>query len=75
MGDLGVLAEFIITRPCGQFWSRRLLQNVVQCLHVKPLLMSRKGGLRQGVFEATEVGLLFGPVFLGPPLCKISENG
>ena len=23
MGDLGVLAEFVITRLCGRFWSRR----------------------------------------------------
>ena len=30
MGDLGVLAEFVITRLCGRFWSRRLRRKVVR---------------------------------------------
>ena len=39
MGDLGVLAEFVITRLCRQFRSRGLLQNVVQCLRFKRILI------------------------------------
>ena len=30
MGDLGFLAEFVITRLCGRFWSRRLRRKVVR---------------------------------------------
>ena len=30
MGDLGVLAEFVITRFCRRFWSRRLRRKVVR---------------------------------------------
>ena len=30
MGDLGVLAEFVITRLCGRFWSRCLRRKVVR---------------------------------------------
>ena len=30
MGDLGILAEFVITRLCGRFWSRRLRRKVVR---------------------------------------------
>ena len=30
MGDLGVLAEFVITRLCGRFWSRRFRRKVVR---------------------------------------------
>ena len=30
MGDLGVLAEFLITRLCGRFWSRRSRRKVVR---------------------------------------------
>ena len=40
MGDLGVLAEFAITRLCGQFRRRGLLQNVVQCLYFKRMLIT-----------------------------------
>ena len=40
MGDLGVLAEFVITRLCGQLRRRGLLQNVVQCLHFERILIT-----------------------------------
>ena len=39
MGDLGVFAEFVITRLCRQSRSRGLLQNVVQCLRFKRILI------------------------------------
>ena len=39
MGDLGVSAEFVITRLCGQILSRGLLQNIVRCLHLKCILI------------------------------------
>ena len=75
MGDLGVLAEFVITRLCGHFWSRRLRPKVVRCWHFKRILMKLSCDLRKGDFQAPKVDLLFGPVSLGPPLSKISENG
>ena len=41
MRNLGVLVEFVTTPFCGQFWSRRLLQNVLRCVHFKPILMRK----------------------------------
>ena len=70
MADLGVLAKFVITRLCGHLWSRSLQQNVVLCLHFKCILIERWFHLRQGVFEAPIVGLLFWAFCLGPPLAK-----
>ena len=45
-------------------------QNVLLCLHFKCILIRRWCDLRQGVFEAPIVGLLFWPFCLGPPLAK-----
>ena len=70
MADLGVLAKFVITRLYGHLWSRSLQQNVAQCLHFKCILIRRWCHLRQGVFEAPIVGLLFWAFSLGPPLAK-----
>ena len=75
MADLGVLANIVITRLYGHLWSGSLQQNVVLCLHFKCILIRRWWHLRQGVFEAPIVGLLFWAFSLGPPLGKISENG
>ena len=75
MGDLGVFAKFVITRFCGHFWSRPLRRKVVQLLDFKRILMNISCDLRRIAFQAAKVGLLFGPVSLGPPLAKISENG
>ena len=74
-GDLSVLGQFVRTRRCEQFWSRRLRQKVVRCLHFKGILMSRSCHLRPSVFQAPEVGLLFGPVSLGPPFAKSQKTG
>ena len=70
MAHLGVLAKFVITRLYGHLWSRSLHQNVVLCLHFKCMLIRRWCYLRQGVFEAPIVGLLFWEFCLGPPLAK-----
>ena len=73
MADLGVLAKFVLTRLCGHLWSRSLQQNVVLCLHFKCILIRRWCHLRQGVFEAPIVGLLFWAFCLGPPLAKCQK--
>ena len=70
MADLGVLAKFVITRLYGHLWSRSLHQNVVLCLPFKCILIRRWCHLRQGVFEARIVGLLFWAFSLGPPFAK-----
>ena len=70
MADLGVLANIVITRLYGHLWSGSLQQNVVLCLHFKCILIRRWWHLRQGVFEAPIVGLLFWAFSLGPPLAK-----
>ena len=75
MADLGVFAKFVITRLYGHLRSCSLHQNALLCLHFKGILMRRWCNLRQGVFEAPIVGLLFWAFSLGPPLAKISENG
>ena len=70
ISDLGVFAKFVITRLYGHLRSRSLQQNAVLCLHFKCILIWRWCNLRQGVFEAPIVGLLFWAFSLGPPLAK-----
>ena len=70
MADLGVLGKFVITQLYGHFWSRGLQQNVLLWLHFKRIPIRRWCNLRQGVFEAPIVGLLFWAFSLGPPLAK-----
>ena len=60
MRDEGVLAKFAIARLYGHFGSRGLQQNVVLCMHLKCIVITRWWHLRQGVF----CGLLFGGVSL-----------
>ena len=72
-GDFGVLAESVITRRCGHFWSRDLVQNVMQGLLLMRILIIRLGHLRQSVFQAPKVGLFFNQFPL-VPLWKNSEN-
>ena len=67
MADLGVLGKFVITRLYGHFWSRGLQQNVLLWLHFKRIPIRRWCNLRQGVFEAPKIGLLFWAFSLGPP--------
>ena len=75
MADLGVFAKFVITRLYGHLRSRSLQRNAPLCLHLKCILIRRWCNLRQGVFEAPIVGLLFLSIFPWSPLGKISENG
>ena len=70
MADLGLLGKFVITWLYGHLWRRKLQQNVPLWLHFKCILIRRWCHLRQGVFEARIVGLLFWAFFLGPPLAK-----
>ena len=62
--------NIVITRLYGHLWSRSLHQNVVLCLHFKCILIRRCCHLRQDVFEAPIVGLLFWAFSLGRPLPK-----
>ena len=41
MRDEGDLAKFAIAQLCRQFRSRGLQQNVVLCLHLKSIVLSR----------------------------------
>ena len=59
MADLGVLANIVITWLYGHLWSGSLQQNVFLCFHFKCILIRRWWHLRQGVFEAPLVVLLF----------------
>ena len=54
----------------GHLWRRSLQQHVPLWLHFKCILISRWCDLRQGVFEARIVGILFWAFSLGPPLAK-----
>ena len=46
------------------------IKMLLLCLHFKCILIRRWCNLRQGVFEAPIVGLLFWAFSLGPPLAK-----
>ena len=73
MADLGLPGKFVITRLYGHLWSRSLQQNVLLWLHFKCILIRRWCNLRQSVFEAPIVGLLFWAFCLGPPLAKCQK--
>ena len=73
MVDLGLLGKFVITRVYGHLRRRKLQQNVSLWLHFKCILIRRWYDLRQGVFEARIVGLLFWGFFLAPPLAKSQQ--
>ena len=70
MADLGLLRKFVITLLVGHLRRRKLQQNVPLWLHFKCILIRRWCDLRQGIFEARIVGLLFWAFSLGPPLAK-----
>ena len=70
VADLGLLGKFVKTRLHGHLWRRSLQQNVPLWLHFKCILIRWWCDLRQGVFEARIVGLLFWAFSLGPPLAK-----
>ena len=70
MADLGVIGKFVIIWPYGHLWSPKLQQSVLLWLYFKCILIRRWYNLRQGVFEAVIVGLLFWAFFLCSPLAK-----
>ena len=70
MRDEGVLAKFSIARLYGHFGSRGLQQNVVLCLHLKCIVISRWWHLRQGVFLWPS----FWRSFPWSQLCRILEK-
>ena len=74
MADLGLLGKFVITRLYVHLWRRSLQQNVPLWLHFKCILIRRWYDLRQGVFEARIVNLLFWAFSLGPPLEKSQKK-
>ena len=63
MANLGLFAKFVIVQLYGHLWRRSLQQNVPLWLHFKCILIRRWCDLRQGVFEACIVGLLFFNIF------------
>ena len=68
MGDLGVLAAFVITRLCGNLWSRCLRRDVVRCLGLKRLLVTRSDNFRRANFKPLKSACFSGQFPLVPPL-------
>ena len=68
MGDLDVLAAFVIARLCGHLWSRCLRQDVVQCLGLKCIVIVRSDHLRRAVFQPLKSACFSGQIPLVPPL-------
>ena len=68
MGDLGVLAAFVIARLCGHLWSRCLRKDVVWCLGFKRILIVRSDHLRRAVFKPLKSACFSGQFPLVPPL-------
>ena len=72
MADLGGFARFTITRLCGQFWRRRLRQNVVRCLHFKRILIKISCDLRRLFFRPLK-SAFFWAVFPWSPYAKSAK--
>ena len=68
MGDLGVLAAFVIARLYGHLWSRCLTQDVFQYLGFKRILIVRSDHLRPAVFKLLKSACYSGQFPLVPPL-------
>ena len=68
MGDLGVLAAFVIARLCGHLWSRSLGQDVFRCLDFKCILIVRSDHLRRAFFEPLKSACFSSQFPLVPPL-------
>ena len=71
--DLGGFARFTITRLCGQFWRRRLRQNVVRCLHFKRILMKISCDLRRLFFRPLKSAFVLGGFPLVPPMQNLRK--
>ena len=68
MGDLRVLAAFVIARLCGHLLSRCLRRDVVSCLGFKSTLIVRSDHLRRGVLKPLKYACFSGQFPLVPPL-------
>ena len=73
MGDLGVLAPFVIARLCGNLWSRCLRQDVVQCLGFKRTLIVRSDHLRRPVLKPLKSACFSGQFPLVPRLKNLRK--
>ena len=68
MGDLGVLAAFVIARLFENLWSRCFPQDVVRCLGYKRILIVRSDRLRRAFFKPLKSACFSGQFPLVPPL-------
>ena len=68
MGDLGVLAAFVIARLCGHLWSYCFQQDVVRFLGFKCILIVRSDHLRRAVLKPFKSAFFSGQFPLVPPL-------
>ena len=68
MGDLGVLAAFVIARLCENLWSRCLRQDFFRCLGIKGILIVRSDHLRRAVRKPLKSACFSGQFPLVPPL-------
>ena len=75
MGDLGVLAAFVIARLCGHLWSRCLQQGFVLCVGFKRILIVRSDHLRRAVFKPLKSACFSGQFPLVPPFGKSQKMG
>ena len=68
MGDLGVLAAFVIARLCGNLWGRCLRQDVVRYVSFKRILIVRSDHLRRAFLKPLKLACFSGQFPLVPPL-------
>ena len=68
MGDLGVLAAFVIAQLCGKLWSRCLGRIFFRCLRFKRILNVRSEHLFRAVFKPLKSACFLGQFPLVPPL-------
>ena len=68
MGDLGVLAAFVIAPLCGHLLSRCLQRDVVRCLGFKSTLIVRSDHLRRALSKPLKSACFSGQFPLVPPL-------
>ena len=73
MGDLSVLAAFVIARLCGNLWSRCFQRDVFRCLGFKRILIVRSDHLRRAVFKPLTSAYFSGQFPLVPPLKNLRK--
>ena len=73
MGDLGVLAAFVIARLCGHLWSRCFRQDVVRCLGFKGILIVRSDRLCRPLLKPLKSACFSGQFSLVPRLKNLRK--